>query len=340
LKTKKNILAVCDLEAAYACNFVEYINQKRNIPFEVQAFTSVSQLLSYAGESSIEILLISDKAMQDEVLNLDIGKLIILSEGVHHPKLDQFPSVYKYQSSDNVIREVMNCYGVEKVPAIQVQATKRKTEIVGIYSPVGRTAKTSFALTLGQIMARHKVVLYLNLEEYAGFEQLLGCTYERTLGDLIYYIRQGNSNLLFKINSMIQSMNNLDYLPPAISPMDIQNTTHEEWMILLNELIRNSSYETIIMDFGDGVAELYSLLGECDKVYMPIRNDVISTAKIQHFEHLLHTWDYDRVVEKIQKVKLPYHHTLKQGAAYFDELLWSELGDYVREMIRKEKREF
>jgi len=23
--------------------------------------------------------------------------------------------------------------------------------------------------------------------------------------------------------------------------------------------------------------------------------------------------------------------------AYFDELLWSELGDYVREMIRKEK---
>ena len=37
---KRNIFAVCDLEVAYAYNFMEYVNQKRNMPFEVQAFTS------------------------------------------------------------------------------------------------------------------------------------------------------------------------------------------------------------------------------------------------------------------------------------------------------------
>ena len=43
---KKNIFAVCDLEAEYACNFMDYLNQKKNIPFEIQAFTSVESLVA------------------------------------------------------------------------------------------------------------------------------------------------------------------------------------------------------------------------------------------------------------------------------------------------------
>lgn len=35
---KKSVFAVCDTEMEYARNFMEYLNQKRNIPFEVHAF--------------------------------------------------------------------------------------------------------------------------------------------------------------------------------------------------------------------------------------------------------------------------------------------------------------
>ena len=38
---KRNIFAVCDLEVDYALNFMDYMNRKKNIPFEIQAFTSV-----------------------------------------------------------------------------------------------------------------------------------------------------------------------------------------------------------------------------------------------------------------------------------------------------------
>lgn len=335
---QKNILAICDMEESYACNFVEYINHKRSLPFEVQAFTNVDKLGEFCRYSHVEILLISDRAMTAEVKNLDIGKVIILSEGIYVPELEQYPSVYKYQSSDMVIREVMNCYGVENIAVVPGSITKRATEIIGIYSPVGRAAKTSFALTLGQILARERAVLYLNLEEYSGFEQLLGCRYERTIGDLIYYIRQGSPNLFYKMSSMVQSVNNLDYLPPSLSPMDIQNTSYEEWMILLNEIIKNSSYETIILDLGDGVSDLYTLLNECTKVYMPIRNDVMSSSKVQHFEHLLTMGNYEDMLRKIRKIKLPYHHVQKRGKAYMDELMWSEMGDYVKELIRRDKR--
>lgn len=110
---KKNIFAVCDTEIEYAYNFMEYLMQKKNIPFEIQAFTSPEVLMDFARNNEIEILLISDKAMKEEIRNLPVRQIIILSEGVHSPGLDQYPTVYKYQSSDKVIREVMACYGVE-----------------------------------------------------------------------------------------------------------------------------------------------------------------------------------------------------------------------------------
>ena len=97
----------------YARNFMEYLNQKRNIPFEVHAFSSAEMFLEFAKNNETEILLISDKAMKEEIRRYPIRQIIILSEGVHSPVLDQYPAVYKYQSSEKVIREVMACYGVE-----------------------------------------------------------------------------------------------------------------------------------------------------------------------------------------------------------------------------------
>lgn len=332
---RRHIFAVCDLEEAYAYNFMEYLNHKKNIPFEIQAFTSAKMLLEFAGDCPIEILLISDKAMCPEVQAMEIGQLIILSEGVHHPDLDQYPSVYKYQSSDAVIREVMSCYGEEQKAHEPLNSWKRSMDIIGIYSPLGRVLKTSFALTLGQLMARDKAVLYLNMEDYSGFEFWMEQVYERNLSDLIYYIRQSNTNIIHKFNGMVQTINNMDYLPPALSPADIRGVAFDEWCQLLDVIYRQSSYEVVILDLGDGVDELFRMLDRCTHIYMPVREDKISQGKISQFENLLRLWDCIPILEKIEKIKLPYHSTAGSGLNYLDQLIWSELGDYTRELMRK-----
>ena len=142
----RHIFAVCDVEVEYAYNFMEYLNRKRSLPFEVQAFTGPEILCEFAGKHPIEILLISDKAVTEEVRQLKVGKLIILSEGVHNPELDQYPSVYKYQASDDIIREVMDCYGAEKAAVSGEAVFKKEAAVIGVYSPVGRTQKTSLPL--------------------------------------------------------------------------------------------------------------------------------------------------------------------------------------------------
>ena len=340
IQTGREIFAVCDLEVEYAYHFMDYLGKRKNIPFEMRVFTKAETLLAFVKENPVKILLIGEGAMSDEIREQQIGQIMILSEGVLPETLREYPCIYKYQSSQQIIREVMASYGEgcgEEYAGIPVG--KKKTEIIGIYSPVGRTMKTTFALTLGQILAKNRAVLYINMEVYSGFEQLLNRTYDHTLREILYYVHQGTSNLMAKINGVIQTMNNLDYIPPVMSPVDLMETSLEEWRELFSQIATYSSYEIIILDMGDGLADLFSILEQCTKIYMPVRNEAMSQAKVGQFEEILKARDNNNISDKIRKVQLPYHRTIKAGAGYLDDLVWSELGDYVKELIRSEKKE-
>ena len=51
----------------------------------------------------------------------------------------------------------------------------------------------------------------------------------RILSDLLYFVRQENGNLIYKMNSMVQTINNLDFIPPVRTPEDIRGTAWEDW---------------------------------------------------------------------------------------------------------------
>lgn len=86
-----------------------------------------------------------------------MGKLIVLTEGIKSPELGAYAGVYKYQSSAQIVREVMACYGEERsVLPVQSPVLKKATQILGVYSPVGRCLKTSFALTPGSACCQGK----------------------------------------------------------------------------------------------------------------------------------------------------------------------------------------
>ncbi len=334
---KKSILAICDVEKAYAYNFMEYINQKRSVPFEIQAFTNADALVEYGSREEIDILLISDKAICSQVKKLAIENTMILSEGVHDPKLDQYPSVYKYQSSDQVIREVMACYGEEVLEAQKPAMAGRRMDLIGVYSPLGRSLKTSFALTLGQILARERAALYINMEEFSGFEVLFQKNFKHTLSDLLYSIRQENSHVAYQLPSMVETVNNLDFVPPVATPADIWGTSLEQWEQLLDELLLHSAYEVVILDVGQGVQDWCRLLSRCRKIYMPVLSDFISQGKIGQFEKLLRMWKQEELLDKIRKVKPPFYGSLGNGADYVQQLSWSQLGDYVKSVLQKER---
>ena len=247
---KKSIFAVCDLEASYACNLMDYLNEKRTTPFEVQAFTNVASLEKFARENEIEILLISTRAMCNEIRDLPIRRTIILSEGETLQDLEEYPFVYKYQSSDQILSEVMEYYVDDHPKPHILTLGTRKTQVYGIYSPIGRTKKTSFALALGEILAEAKQVLYLKFEEFSGFEYLFDVSYKTDLSHLIYFARQREGNLIYKLNSVVQTFHELQYIPPVMSPADIRDVSGQEWIDFIKELISYGEYD---VEYANGV---------------------------------------------------------------------------------------
>lgn len=331
---KKQVFAVCDLEAEYARNFMDYLNQKKSIPFEIQAFTSVESFVAYAEKNPVELLLISAEAMCHEVGEMDIGKIVILTEGSTPKELENYTGVYKYQASSDVVREVMACYGAEKaIFPVQLPVLKKTTEVLGVYSPLGGCLQTCFALTLAQILGKEKSVLYLNMEEYAGFEKMMQKKFSHTLSDLLYFAKQKSSVITVKMNSMIQTMGDMDFIPPVQSPEDIRGTSWQDWEHLLQEIILHSSYEAIVLDIGNGIEEVFQMLDMCTTVYTPIKADIMSRCKIEQFEELLGVRDYTQVLTRMIKLELPCGQEILTEPFRAEQLVWGTLGSFVRELL-------
>lgn len=331
----KGVFAICDRENMYIYSLMEYIHSRRGEEFEVQAFSGVESLCVYAKEHKIDILLISGRLLCDQIKELKIRKVIVLSEGERICEVSEYTSVYKYQPADSLIAEVMDAYARVKESPSEV-LFKSEMEVVGIYSPIRRTGKTSFALTLGQLLAASQAVLYLNLEEYAGFEALMGKHFDADISDLMYFAGNGKGNLISKLGGIVQTINNLDYVPPAFSPFDLRSIQYREWLALIEELCSYSSYEVLLLDLGEQVDNLPEILNRCGRIYMPVREDSMAMTKIAQYEKVMLTREYEEVLEKTKKIKLPFHSCFGKKEDYVEQLIWSELGDYVRKLIREE----
>lgn len=187
---KSTGLWIADSEARYAGAFMEYVNLKKSHLFRVRMCTEKEHLKEIFSEEEIEILLITAEwyeSCRDLIQNECV---IFLSEGNLPAGLRIYPAVYKYQSVENILREIMYYYSEQENDEEYFTGIHKDNRVIGVYSPVGGIGKTTFALTLGQVLAENQNVLYLNLEECSGFKEFLGGSHWN-LSDLIYFLRQG-----------------------------------------------------------------------------------------------------------------------------------------------------
>ena len=80
------------------------------------------------------------------------------------------------------------------------------------------------------------------------------------MGDLLYYIKQGDENLGVRMQLAVQKSAGLDYLLPVPISMDLKEITKEEWLGLLEEIVRSSNYELVILDMSESVQGLFQIL--------------------------------------------------------------------------------
>ncbi len=328
----EKIMAVYDLDPDYAQRFADVVNQKEKTPFTVVPFTSLELLKEYAKKHKIELLLISASVPREMMEGIEAGSVVTLSEGELATQTEEYPSVYKYQSADSVIREVMTRYCDQPSEEMFV-VLGRRARVMGVYSPIGRCLKTSLALMLGQQLAREGKTIYVGFEEFSGISRLLGGEGKSDLSDVLYFLRQGNLNVV-RLRSMVYTWKDMDYIVPVRYPEDMEQMSGDEAGQLLEVLASECGYSYVVVDVGRPGRNLLPVLERCDVIYMPAKEDEISAARMEEFEEYLQKAGDEELREKLHPVKLPYPGSLGRGNDYMDKLCWSELGDYVRKLIK------
>jgi hypothetical protein len=311
---KRRQMAVCDEEQEYTRRFAGYANRYRDPLFTVHGYTNIQELIEDTKEHPADIILLSGNLTKELGKEGQTGQIICLSEEEYQEEMPDYPMIYKYQSCQQILRKAYAIYA-ERTPAGLGTALRlRDMKRIGVFSPAGRTGKTSFALALGKELAKQRRTLYLNMEEFSGFEILYPWGDGWTLSELIYYMKQGKNAFACKLESMTGQIGGLDYIPPVKSPLELRSIGREDWEKLLEALEKESRYEYVILDLSCGVESLFELLEQCDGIYMPHASDETAQAKLWQYKEALKLLEMEDILEKTEKIVFSSAEQLEEYA--------------------------
>lgn len=328
----KRQLVIYDKDEKYAANLAEYLGGIKDFPYDISSFSQKEAFLSYAGNKEPDLLLASETSYPEIKENVRAERVMILNEG-GELTWDDLQNINKYQSAENIVREIMQYY-VEAVKVIpsKVMACK-DVKIIGFFSPVSRCLQTTMGLTLGQIMAEKCETLYLNFESLSGFPYMLGYNEGKDISDLLYFLEMSPEKFELHLQRCVRRLDNLNYILPMKAMHQLLLVKSEMWQKLIDAIANSGRYKMIILDLSEGIQGLFEILRMCTHIYTLTRDDKFARAKIQQYEQLLQLCEYEDVLNKTYKRKIPIMKEIPNAFCYHPG---SEYSGFIKNMLKED----
>lgn len=331
---KKKTFVICDRDADYVDRFSRYLEQREEHPFAVYSFTEPELLADYLSEARPDILLLDEELASEELWQLAGERCRVRLQLTETPGTGETPMVvYRYQSAERILRQAMA--GYERTMAPSEQAEALRAEIYGVYSPVKRCYKTTFSLILGQLLAEHRPTLYLNFEDCAGLAALCRENSAENLSDVLYYYRVEQPGHL-KLYSVVQSMGKLSYIPPVVCPGDIREAAPQELVKVVTAIGARDEYSFLVLDLGDALRDPLPLLQLCKRIYMPLREDAVSRARVAAFADQIKGSGNGELLRRIRRLVLPEVPGMEDEAMDGAGICNSRFGRYVERILQED----
>ena len=320
---EKEIIAVGHPEGEYAGRLADYINEKSLLSLKMVAFQSKEKMAEYRKRHNPKYEIVPPEWDEEP---LSDGERFFFCE---EKEQEKERGIYRYQAADLIAARIREVAGLTTGHSEVNGASK----YIAIYSPVGRCLKTSFSLTLGQMLANSYRVLYLNFENYSGFGRFLKAQKASDFTDLFYYFRNMPDEFFTKMEESAISVNGLLIIPPALSYLDTESIGEEEWDKFFQAVSDSGRYDYILLDLSDYVKGLYRILQKCSIIYTLAPADGVAMAKIQQYETILSEMHCEGILNHTKKLTPPI---FKKIPIEPEELLHSELADYVRRITEED----
>lgn len=331
---KKGKLAVFDSDENYMKSFLEYVEEKKGMPFEMQMFTKKNLLLQYLEDSKPQLLLVAADEMSQDLEDCQADNIVILADEEVLSSFSKYKVIYKYQSMENIVRQIMDCYVDINEENSYIPISKNKAELIGVYSPVGNVGKTCFSMAMAQTLSSNSTVLYINMQEYSGMDRIYDVGYGANLSDLMYFYKQAPDSLPVKLKAVTYSMDGVDYIPPMVYSGDLRNIDTGQWIEFVESISALTDYDKIVIEFGQALNNPIMLLESCNRIFIPVLEDWMNKCKIMEWEEYLLRTGYEQILDKVKKISIPEIKPWNNLDEYKENYMWGCPGDYIRQILK------
>ncbi|MCD8120036.1 MAG: hypothetical protein LUE29_11275 [Lachnospiraceae bacterium] len=363
---KEQKILLFDREERYREKLTEYVrSRQQNISFEFQVFTKEDLLLAGLEKQANVLCLAAGADLTENILYAAGERMILLDDGRNPALASRAPmAVKKYQKAGKIVGELEEI--TRNFFPVLVYVSSGKSEVIGVYSPVGRCGKTAFSLLFAKNMAKKGKTLLVSLDEFSYLPHLSGDKtgeQEQTavkgrsgrkfhaiepsifrpltdeeintpeqrpdLGDLVCALDIGPDLFRGMLNRATLKMEGFDCVMPVQNARELKCVRADEWEQLLDALLVAETYEHVILDLGTLLPEVLTLLDRCAKIYMPALKERISEQKISDWESFARQVGRDDLILRSEKLYLPRPVNCV-WEDYFRSQEVSEFGDFVR----------
>lgn len=338
----KIVVAFCEEDDTYRNRFVTYLVEHKAKEIMVYAFSSADHFLDEIKSRDFDVILLGNGFVDmPDILQGKKHRVLLLKETIPEKVAEQdlyslskepvIRSVFRYQSMESIIHEIMALSGNDKEDRNAAGIISAEREIIGVYSPVHHEMQMPFSLVFAQLMSGKRKVLYLNLMAHSGFMELFDLSGEYDLGDMIVKLR---THRLFPemYRACVYEMEGISYILPFHNPENLHEMSREDFCALIQFIQGQTDVEIILIDFGDGLDKLSLMLKLCTSIYCPCRMGYFYDCRKESFLHYLDGASEQNLRNRLQIVDLPYSAKgIKRGGNVLRQLIYSEFGDYVRD---------
>lgn len=328
-RESKKTMVLCDEEEEYAQLLTEFLKKQRDIPWLIRTYTSAEELL--AGEKEgVDFLVISESAYSEKVRMLCPEGLVVLNES-GFMKWENICYVDKYSPAEEVLKHLLAVYADMPEVQLPLPAAGARVNFIGHYSPVKRSLQSTFALTMGQLLAENHRTLYLNFEHYPGMRELMPDMQTLDMADLLYFLNSDKEKFRIRMRMMKKHIGGMDYIPPMKAGQNLLSVTAEEWLALLQKIEGLGEYEYVILDLSDSMQGLFDILRLCSRVFTSAAKDSAAETKLLRYEQVLALCEYEDILKKTSRLDLTHIHRVPSEP---EQLTRGELAEIVRESVQ------
>lgn len=299
-------LGILDEDTGYVVKLMEYINMLENCLFKAAVFSTAKSLKEYVKSNRFDVLLVGDEFyeelkgfIKDE--NDKIGVFVSLTnekEIADDTEIHSETTIYKYQNIDNIIMQLEKLVGARK------KEQHRKYKLYAVYSPYGRSGKTSLALGMCNEIDNS---LYIGMEEYSGI--CCGDSIRSAGEKFLYFMVSRNADLFdYVYNENIKNRNqygDFHLIPGGLNYMDIRTLSVEDLEWFREQLYCDNRYDAAVLDVGTGAMGNIEVLNVADKIAVPIPYNFDGDVKLECFRQTLKRGNMKSISEKMVFIDMP-----------------------------------